>query len=115
MGAARERMGLMGASSYTARSVPPSPPSLPYHVYTPPSSPSLPYAVSPILPSAPPPPPLPHPTMRVSSKRRQGYHQAASGQDFICKMERKTSSPCISPSPPPLTGWVGSAQIMRES
>merc|ERR1719430_2342300 len=39
--AARDRMALIGASSYTA----------------PPSPPSLPYAVSPILPSAPPPPP----------------------------------------------------------
>ena len=56
--AARDRMALMGA--LTARSAPPSPPSLPYSVSTPPpSSPRLPYSVSPIIPSASPPPPPP--------------------------------------------------------
>merc|ERR1712192_77630 len=89
MGAARERVGLMGASSYTARSVPPSPPSLPYHVYTPPSSPSLPYAVSHILPSAPPPPPPssfllpscpPPPSYDESSEQQAKARVPPSGQ-----------------------------------
>merc|ERR1711981_955913 len=56
---------------------------------------------------------LPRHTLRVSSNRRQGHHQVGSGLAFICKTERKTSSPCTFPSPPPPRGWVVSAQIRQ--